>query len=153
MIITSPSFSSGENIPSKFTCEGDPPTGGVNPEFEIHFVPEGTKSLALVMDDPDAPGNTFTHWLIWNIDPETERIKQASKPAGSKEGMNDARKVGYLGPCPPPGKVHHYHIRLFALDVPLDLEEGAEKDKVLVEIKKHTLEKTELVGVYERPIK
>src|SRR5258708_53854 len=111
MILTSPSFNDGETIPQKFTCDG----GDINPELQIQNVPEGAKSLALILHDPDAPmKDGFTHWIVWNIDPATTVIKQESVPPGSVEGRNDAGRNSYIGPCPRAG-THHYHFQLHAL--------------------------------------
>jgi Raf kinase inhibitor-like YbhB/YbcL family protein len=147
MLIVSPSFSSNEKIPAKFTCDG----GNINPELQIQNVPSAAKSLALIMDDPDATrGITFTHWLVWNIDPKTTNIKQESKPANSIEGSNDAQKIGYTGPCPPTGKPHRYFLKLYALDKMLDLKSGSTKKELETAINSHVIEKTELIGIYER---
>ncbi len=148
MILTSPSFNNNELIPQKFTCEG----GDVNPELRIENVPEGAKSLALIMDDPDATGGrTFTHWLIWNIDPKTALIKEGSRPLESVGGKNDFPRIGYGGPCPPRGsKPHRYFFKLYALSKVLDLKEGASKGALESEIKKYLIAQTELVGLFGR---
>jgi len=149
MIISSPSFDNNTKIPPKFTCDG----GNINPELIIQNVPEGTESLALVVDDPDAVGGkTFTHWLIWNINSQTGNIKQESIPPGSIEGQNDAGKIGYLGPCPPDKKPHRYFFKLFALNAPLELKSGANREALEDEISKDNriIEKTEFVGIYLR---
>lgn len=146
MILTSPSFQNNELIPAKFTC-GD---GDINPELHVQNVPEGAKSLALIMDDPDAPSGTFTHWLIWNINPETSVIKEESVPPGSLEGTTSFGRIGYGGPCPPPGKPHRYFFKLYALDAMLNLQAGASKSDLEAEIGRHLVGQTELVGIYER---
>jgi Raf kinase inhibitor-like YbhB/YbcL family protein len=148
MLLTSPSFENDATIPRKFACDG----GGINPELEIQNVPDGTKSLALILHDPDAPlAGGFTHWVVWNIDPETMVIKEESVPPGATEGLNGARKTGYTGPYPPVGHgIHHYHFKLYALDATLDLPVKTTGDDLLREIKKHLIEKAELVGTYER---
>lgn len=147
MLITSPSFENGKPIPRKFTCDG----GDVNPELIIQNVPENAKSLELIMDDPDATrGVTFTHWLVWNIDPNTKIIKQGSKSPGSIEGMTDFGRIGYGGPCPPPGKPHRYFFKLYALKEKLDLPEGSSKTDLEKEIQKHLIEKAELMGTFGR---
>jgi Raf kinase inhibitor-like YbhB/YbcL family protein len=148
MIITSPSFEDGATIPKKFTCDG----GNINPELQIQNVHGGVKSLALIMHDPDAPREGgFTHWVIWNIDPATAFIKEESIPPGACEGVNGAGKIGYMGPCPPPGHgVHHYRFHLYGLDSPLDLKEGARADELQAEIDKHLIESAEMVGLYQR---
>lgn len=148
MLLASPSFKNGEFIPKKFTCDG----GNINPELQIQNVPAEAKSLALIMDDPDATrGRTFTHWLVWNIDPKTAVIKEESVPPGSVEGTNDFPRLGYGGPCPPRGsKPHHYHFKLFALDAILDLKSGENKSALEAEINKHLIANAELVGLYQR---
>src|SRR5271157_1153410 len=106
MLLTSPSFEQGTAIPRKFTCDG----GGINPELQIQNVPENTRSLTLILHDPDAPiPGGFTHWVVWNIDPKTVLIKEESVPPGAREGLNGARRESYAAPCPPPGHgVHNY---------------------------------------------
>jgi Raf kinase inhibitor-like YbhB/YbcL family protein len=147
MIITSPSFDDGNTIPKKFTCDG----GDINPELLIQNVPAEARSLALIMHDPDAPtAGGFTHWTVWNIDPATTLIKDESIPSGSVEGSNDAGRVGYFGPCPPPGAPHHYHFQLYALDAILDLPEAAPAAALWKEIEKHVVANAELVGLYGR---
>ena len=145
MLLTSPSFNHNEKIPPKFTCDGP----SINPELHILNVPDEAKSLALIMDDPDAPGRTFTHWLVWNIDPKTTIIKQESKPPGSIEGQTDFGRTGYGGPCPPSG-THRYFFKLYALGAILNLSEGSDKKTLEQEIQEHLIEKAELVGLYSR---
>ena len=147
MLISSPSFDNNTKIPPKFTCDG----GNINPELQIHNVPPEAKSLAIIMDDPDAPSGTFTHWLVWNINPQTEVIKQESIPPGSIEGKNSAGKIGYTGPCPPDGKLHRYFFKLYALNNSI-IETENIRDKADLEsvIDKLLIEKTELVGIYDR---
>lgn len=148
MLLTSPSFNHQEFIPQKFTCDG----GDINPELQIQNVPPEAKSLALIVDDPDATGRaTFTHWLIWNIDPGTTLIKQESKPPGSIEGKNDFPQIGYGGPCPPRGaKPHRYFFKLYALSSVLNLKEGTRKAELEAEIQKYLLARAELVGLFSR---
>lgn len=145
MILTSPSFQENEFIPSKFTCDG----GNVNPELQIQNVPPEAKSLALIMDDPDAPSGNFTHWLVWNIKPDTEIIKHESVPPGSVEGRNDKGEFGYTGPCPPSG-THHYHFKLYALKALLNLPAEASKKMLEFEISKNKIAYAELIGLYKR---
>ena len=148
MLITSPSFENNGSIPRKFSCDG----GNINPELQIQNVHGGVKSLALIMHDPDAPRDGgFTHWVVWNIDPGTLVIKEESIPPGACEGLNGAGKIGYMGPCPPPGHgVHHYQFRLYGLDSPLELPATATATDVQAEIDKHLIESAELVGLYGR---
>ena len=146
MLLTSSSFENGADIPRKFTCDG----GDMNPELEVHNVPENAESLVLVLHDPDSPGaGGFAHWLVWNIDPRTTFIKEESVPPGAMEGTNDFHEVRYRGPCPSHG-AHHYHFKLYALDVTLDLPEKTGSRDLEVAMKGHVLAKTELVGIYER---
>ena len=148
MTITSPSFQNNDYIPKKFSCEAE----NINPELHIQNVPENTKSLALIMHDPDAPmPGGFTHWLIWNIDPKTEVIKENSVPAGATQGKISNGKPGYTGPCPPPGHgVHHYHFKLYALTAVLDLPASANKTDLESEIQKQLIAEAELIGLYAR---
>src|SRR6266481_5123903 len=110
MRITSSAFQEGASTPSKFTCDG----AGTSPPLQIADVPSGAKSLALIVDDPDAPSGLFTHWTVWNISPQTSTIGEGSTPQGV-QGTNDFGKAGYGGPCPPSG-THRYYFRIFALD-------------------------------------
>src|SRR3989338_5385820 len=123
MLLNSSSFGHNEKIPPKFTCDG----GNHNPEFAIMGVPEEARSLALIMDDPDAPAGNFTHWLIWDIDPKTEFIREERIPKGAIEGKNGAGEIGYIGPCPPDGKPHRYFFKLYALKEKIELKSGASK--------------------------
>lgn len=145
MLLISSSFENNLSIPSKFTCDG----GNINPELQIQNTPEDAKSLALIMDDPDAPIGTFTHWLAWNIDPKTEIIKQESKPPGSVEGKNSSGSFGYMGPCPPSGE-HHYHFKLYALNSMLNISADSSKQVLEQEIQKYLITETELIGLYKR---
>lgn len=147
MQLTSPDFLNGGEIPTRFTCDGD----DVNPNLEIRGVPEGTQSLALVLDDPDAPSGTFTHWIVWNISAKTEKIEARGIPEGALEGLNSAGRLGYLGPCPPSGK-HNYFFTLYALDEVIhDLSpHETDKSSFLERITGHILAQTELIGLYSR---
>jgi Raf kinase inhibitor-like YbhB/YbcL family protein len=147
MIITSSAFDDGGMIPKKFTCDG----GNMNPELLVQNVPAGTRSLALIVHDPDAamPGG-FTHWTVWNIKPETAMIKEESIPPGSVEGANDAKRIGYMGPCPSPGVPHHYHFQLYALDTTIDIPENAHVTVLRNAIEKHIIANAELIGLYAR---
>lgn len=148
MILTNPAFKDGEFIPAKFSCDG----GDINLELQIQNVPTEAKSLALIMDDPDATrGEIFTHWLVWNIDPQTIIIKEESVPSGAIEGTNDFGRMGYGGPCPPLGsKPHHYHFKLYALSAMLNLKSDAGKSALEAEIDRHVIAKAEFVGLYQR---
>jgi Raf kinase inhibitor-like YbhB/YbcL family protein len=143
--LTSPAFERGQRIPKRYTCEGD----DVSPPLAWSDVPEGTVSLALVLDDPDAPSGTFTHWLVWEIDPAAGSLAEGD--AGPVEGRNDFGRSGWHGPCPPPGHgPHRYFFRLYALDGDLDLPAGAGKAEVEQRISERVLASAELVGTYER---
>ena len=143
MKITSSAFQEGGNIPSKFTCDGS----DTSPPLQITGVPSEAKSLVLIADDPDAPSGLFTHWLIWNIPPQTNSVAEGSAPKGV-QGTNDFGKSGYRGPCPPPG-THRYSFKIFALDRELDLR-SAKRGQVDAAMKGHVIAQGELVGRYAR---
>lgn len=145
MKIFSPAFQNNETIPARYTCDGE----NINPPLYFEEVPEETKSLVLIVDDPDAPMGNFLHWLIFNIPAETKLIKENSVPDGAKLGKNDFGKLNYGGPCPPYG-IHRYYFRLFALDINLDLTEGASREAVLEAMRNHILAESYLVGLYKR---
>lgn len=145
MNISSPVFKNNEPIPPKYTCDGE----NISPPLQISGAPEGAKSLVIIVDDPDAPGRTFVHWTVWNIDPEIGEIPENSVPKGGKEGMTDFGRPGYGGPCPPSG-VHRYFFKLYALDTILDLPEGATKQDIEQAMQNHILAKCELIGLYSR---
>jgi Raf kinase inhibitor-like YbhB/YbcL family protein len=143
--LTSSAFSPGGEIPSRYTCDGD----DVSPPLAWSDPPAGTQSLALVVDDPDAPGRTFTHWLGWGLSPDTSGLEEGQAPA--VEGRNDFGTTGYGGPCPPPGHgPHRYVFRLHAVDAELELPTGAPRDELERLIGEHALAVAELIGTYER---
>ena len=144
MKITSSAFHEGGNIPSKFTCDGS----DTSPPLQITGVPSEAKSLVLIADDPDAPGGLFTHWLVWNIPPQTNSIAEGSAPKGV-QGANDFGKSGYRGPCPPPG-THRYSFKVLALDRELDLRSGAKRGQVDGVMKGHIIAQGQLVGRYAK---
>lgn len=150
MVITSDAFKDGENIPTVYTCDGQ----DVSPELKWEGIPIGTKSIALIMDDPDAPGGTFVHWVVFNIPSDVKELPEAvisSKALkGSTQGMTSFGKSGYGGPCPPPGKPHRYYFKVYALDIRLGISPGVTKADVEHEMKNHILAKGELMGRYER---
>lgn len=151
MTITSSAFQYGEAIPEKYSCEGQ----DVSPELTWGGVPEGTQSLALILDDPDAPGGTFNHWVIYNIPVGTLELAEAiSKTSelsdGTMQGRNSFGSTGYGGPCPPPGLAHHYYFTIYALDITLDLGAGASKTQVLAAMEGHILAQAETMGTYQR---
>ena len=141
--LTSPAFENNKLIPAKYTCQGE----DVNPPLEIGGIPNGTKSLVLVVDDPDAPMGTWDHWVMWNINPDTAEIKEGDVPG--VQGMNDFGKNNYGGPCPPSG-THRYMFKLYALDTELDLDESSHKSDVEKAMKGHILAQTKLVGLYKK---
>lgn len=143
MLITSPEFEDQGVIPSRYTCGGD----DVNPPLEIIDVSENAKSLALIVDDPDASSGLWTHWTVWNLRPQSQVIAEDSVPADAVLGTTDSGSVGYHGPCPPSG-IHHYHFRLYALDAKLDLPSGAPVEDLKKEIAAHSIGSAELVGIY-----
>jgi Raf kinase inhibitor-like YbhB/YbcL family protein len=144
MKITSSAFQEGGNIPSKFTCDG----GDTSPPLQIAEVPSGAKSLALVVDDPDAPSGLFTHWMVWNISPQNNTIAEGSTPKGV-HGRNDFGKSGYGGPCPPSG-THRYYFKIFALDRELELPAGAKRSQLDAAMKGHVIGQGELMARYSR---
>jgi len=143
--LTSPAFSNGMQIPSKYTCDGE----NINPHLIIHGHPEKTKSLALVMTDQDAPAEFAVHWIVWNISPELSEIKEHSVPHGAGVGLNGRGKCGYLGPCPGSG-AHRYLLRLYALDTKLKLADNVGRLVLEAALESHILAATELMGTYSR---
>jgi Raf kinase inhibitor-like YbhB/YbcL family protein len=145
MKITSTNFVEGGNIPSKFTCDG----GDANPALRFEGAPAEAKSLALIVDDPDAPSGLFTHWLVWNIDPKTTAIEENSAPSNAIQGKNDFGKSSYGGPCPPSG-THRYFFKVFALDRQLDLPAGSKRAQLDAQMRGHIIGQGELMGRYSR---
>jgi len=143
--LKSPAFEDQGFIPSKYTCDGE----DINPPLLIEGVPQEAKSLVLVMQDPDAPGGTFLHWLLWNIPPETKEISEGKIPSGAIEGKNDFGKIGYGGPCPPSGS-HHYIFTLYALSQKLDFPQDLSWNDFKTLINPHILAQAKLTGVYSR---
>lgn len=140
--ITSPAFENEGNIPAKYSCDGE----GVNPPLQIQNIPAGTKTLALIAEDPDAPNVTFVHWIVYNINPN-EKIEEASNPGTS--GDNSAGKSGYHPACPPSGS-HRYYFHVFALDKSLDMLAGRKKQDLEKEMKGHIIASGKIMGRYER---
>lgn len=140
--ITSPAFLNMASIPSKYTCEGE----NVNPALDINGVPSNAKSIALIVDDPDAPGKTWVHWVMWNI-PVGSSIKEKTAPG--VQGITDFRKIQYGGPCPPSG-THRYFFKVYALDTMLSLKEGSTKQQLEEAMSGHILSSGEVVGLYKR---
>ena len=149
--ISSNAFEDGGSIPTEYTCEGQ----DYSPALSWGKVPSGTKTVALIVDDPDAPIGTFTHWLIYNIPADKHKLpervdKKESLADGSLQGVNDFRKIGYNGPCPPPGKPHRYYFKIYALDKRLDLAGGATRSQLEKAMEGHILAKGETMGSYGR---
>jgi len=140
--ITSPAFEANGEIPNKYTCDG----ADINPPLHIEGIPKETQSLVLIMDDPDAPGGTWDHWIVWNI-PPVDTIEEDSVPG--TEGRNDFRRQAYGGPCPPSG-THRYFFKVYALDTTLDLPPTATKADVEQAMEGHILAQGELIGRYSR---
>ena len=143
MTLSSPAFANNAAIPAKYTCDG----ANVSPPLTIAGVPTDAKSLALTVDDPDAPGGSFTHWLVWKIPPSTTTIAEGQH-LGTEE-QNGFGKPGYGGPCPPSG-IHHYHFKLYALDSKLELTEKADKKAIEEKMHGHILEQAELIGLFSK---
>jgi Raf kinase inhibitor-like YbhB/YbcL family protein len=151
MRLLSDAFSTNGTIPSRYTCDGD----NISPPLKWNDVPAETQSLALIVDDPDAPGGTFVHWVVYDISPNTREMPEAiptgqSTLSGSAvQGKNSFETIGYGGPCPPEG-MHHYVFKLYALDCALGLPTESKKADVEAAIEGHILAQSELVGHYER---
>jgi Raf kinase inhibitor-like YbhB/YbcL family protein len=149
--LTSTVFTEGKPIPVLHTCDGD----DVSPPLTWSNVPTGTKSLALITDDPDAPGRTWVHWVVYSIPPDATELPQGVPTTetlsnGAKQGTTDFGRVGYGGPCPPRGNPHRYFFKLYALDAELQLKNRATKQDVLNAIKGHILAEGQLMGTYQR---
>ena len=145
LMISSTSFGNKGNIPERHTCDGK----DLNPPLSIGQVPAGAKSLALIVDDPDAPMGTWVHWVLWNIDPNISAIKEDSVPKGAIQGLNDFRKHSYGGPCPPSG-THRYFFKIYALDAMLSLSPNSGKAELEKAMKGHILSRAEIIGLYKR---
>ena len=144
MKLTSTAFEHGGRVPSRHTCQGS----NTSPPLAIDGVPEGTQSLALVMDDPDAPLGTYDHWVVWNIPPDIVAIEEGREPQGTP-GVNSSGERGYFGPCPPSG-THRYRFKLYALDTVLDLREGSPKAALEKAMDGHVLAQALLEGNYSK---
>ena len=151
LTVTSSAFAAGANIPKKYTCDAE----DVSPALKWSEPPAGTQSFALIVDDPDAPVGAWVHWVVFDIPAWARSLpenvtKQEQLADGSRQGRNDFRKIGYGGPCPPPGKPHRYFFKLCALDAELNLKAGATKADVERAIQGHVLAQGELMGRYGR---
>jgi Raf kinase inhibitor-like YbhB/YbcL family protein len=143
LTLRSPVFNNMGEIPKKYTCQGEE----INPPLTISGVSQEVKSLILIMEDPDAPIGTVTHWIICHLDPGTTKIPEACSLDGAIVGKNMMRKNKYMGPCPPKGK-HRYFFKLYAVDEKLPLDSKSRKKKVLKAMEGHIIEQTELIGTY-----
>jgi Raf kinase inhibitor-like YbhB/YbcL family protein len=148
--ITSSAFQDAGLIPSKYTCDG----ADVSPPLQWDSVPEDTKSIAVICDDPDAPMGTFVHWVLFNLPAETRKLTEnvpadETLPNGTKQGTSDFGRTGYGGPCPPSG-THRYYFKVYALDSEIDLPAGARKPDLLKAMEGHILAQGQLMGKYKR---
>jgi Raf kinase inhibitor-like YbhB/YbcL family protein len=143
LIVKSSVFEENKPIPKKYSCRGE----GINPPLSIDGVPKEAKTLALLMDDPDAPMGTFDHWVVYNIPASTKNIGEKTIPG--TEGLNGMRKKGYTGPCPPSG-THRYFFKVYALDTELKLPDKTTKREVEAAMQGHILAKGELIGLYSK---
>jgi Raf kinase inhibitor-like YbhB/YbcL family protein len=151
MKLTSDGFADGQPIPKKYTCDG----ADVSPALQWSGAPAGTKSFALICDDPDAPMGTWVHWVIYGLPAALDRLPEKTPtdetlPNGARQGLTDFKRTGYGGPCPPPGKPHHYHFKLYALDIEVALKPRATKQDLLKAMKGHILAEAWLTGIYQR---
>jgi Raf kinase inhibitor-like YbhB/YbcL family protein len=150
MEIKSPVFEAGGMIPKQYTCDGQ----DISPPLAWTTVPDGTESLTLICDDPDAPMGTWVHWVIFNLPANLGELPERIPPQktlqnGAKQGINDFRKIGYGGPCPPSGE-HRYYFKLYALDTKLNLDAGIKKADLLKAMEGHILAESKLMGKYKR---
>jgi Raf kinase inhibitor-like YbhB/YbcL family protein len=148
--ITSSAFKESALIPPKYTCDG----ADISPPLQWDSVPEGTKSIALISDDPDAPMGTWVHWVLFNLPADTRELPEnvppdENLPGGARQGVSDFQRIGYGGPCPPSG-THRYFFKIYALDKELDLEAGASKPDLLNAMEGHILGQGQLIGKYKR---
>ncbi len=142
----------GGAIPKRYTCE----EAGISPPLHWDDPPAGTRSFALILDDPDAPSGPFTHWMLYALPAETCRIPENvipddARPDGSRQGKNSAGRTGYSGPCPPEGVQHRYAFDLYALDAPLHLAAGATKAELIEAMAGHIIAEAQLTGLYALP--
>ncbi len=150
MEIRSSAFFIGSTIPFKYTCDGD----NISPPVHWESPPEGTNSFALILDDPDAPNQTFTHWVVYNLPAGVRELPEAVPKhpriaKGGMQGKNSAGEIGFTGPCPPNG-THRYYFKVFALDQPINLPPGASKEEVIKAMDGHVLDAAEVMGRYAR---
>jgi Raf kinase inhibitor-like YbhB/YbcL family protein len=151
MQLKSTAFQAGGTIPKEYTCDGD----DISPQLSWDNAPTTTRAFALIADDPDAPVGTWVHWVIYDLSAATRQLAEGiptreNLSDGAKQGINDFRKIGYGGPCPPSGSSHRYSFKLYALDAPTNLKPRATKQKLLSAMKGHVLAEADLVGRYSR---
>ena len=144
-------FEPGGDIPIEFTCDG----ADVSPSLAWSGVPEGTQSFALIVEDPDAPARTWVHWVLYDLPATLDELPQGlpaqrKLPSGARQGPNDFGKIGYGGPCPPPGPAHRYYFKLYALDTMLNLAPGARRSALDRAMRGHVLASADLLGRYHR---
>jgi Raf kinase inhibitor-like YbhB/YbcL family protein len=149
--LTSPAFRPGELIPARHACDGD----DLSPALAWSDPPHRTRAFALIVEDPDAPGGVFTHWVIFDLPPDARHLPEGvprteRPPRGGVQGRNDFGNVGYDGPCPPPGQTHHYRFRLYALDEPVAAEPRTTRHELLAAIEGHVVTRVDLIGTYRR---
>jgi len=150
--LTSDAFANGQSIPAKYSCTGK----NISPALAWNEPPAGTQSFALIMDDPDAPGTTWVHWVLYNIKPDMRSLQEDLPVTGKNIdpneiyfGRNSSGSISYQGPCPPSG-THRYFFKLYAIDIQISLLPGATKDQILKEMEGHILAQTELVGTFSK---
>ncbi len=145
LMISSPAYENNGTIPEKYTCDG----ANINPPLKVENVPRQAKSLALIFDDIDAPGGSYVHWILWNIDPSTREIKEDSVPEGAIQGTNDFKKQNYGGPCPPT-RPHRYAFKIYALDARLALSANSRKADLEKAMKGHVIARSQWLGKFKR---
>src|SRR5215471_15237625 len=149
--VRSDSFADGQPIPQKYTCDGE----DISPPVRWDSAPDGTKSFALICDDPDAPSGTWVHWVIYDLPATIKELPEAIQAneevlSGARQGTNDFRRLGYGGPCPPKGNAHRYYFKLYALDIVINLKAGATKSDVENAMKGHIVGEGKIMGSYQR---
>lgn len=149
--LSSTAFKDGDKIPVRYTCEGQ----DISPPLAWGEPPEKTQAFALIVDDPDAPGGIFVHWVLFNVPADTRRLGEAATTQeqlqnGALQGKTDFGRIGYGGPCPPRGPAHRYRFILYALDKPVNLKSGASQKQLLDAMKGHILVQSQLTGTYQR---
>jgi len=151
ILVSSSAFVEGAFIPAKYTCEGE----DISPPLRWSEPPPGTQSIALICDDPDAPGGAWVHWVLYGLPPSVTELPEAVPtqevlPSGARQGTNDFKRIGYGGPCPPRGTPHRYFFRVYALGSEIDLSPGATKEELLGPMEGQILAEGRLMGKYER---